>query len=809
MLQISYLTDPRVEGRIAPLTASTQATLASPIRPGDLIPDRALTSRDTDAFEYVPIADRIADLCCEAELPVNIALFAPWGSGKSSLFTLIAAGLETKNRRTKLIHYDAWRYGGRALRRNFIAHAARELRLPEDDPRYAEFHRGLYQNQRRVSLSAPQLWREIARGRLAPLLLLGVAGLILGLALSLDTVLLGALVSTFLALLVAIVDAGKVEVEQSRPSEDEEFSARFGRLIEIAVGGRSRGAGARRRWVLAARTSLGELAAQVGLYRVRLWWSGWIPPRQIPQSPLPSYERLIFFIDELDRCSPADIADTLKSLRTFLDAPNCVFVVAADRDVIEASLPKIEQTTPPNDLKPYYGTAGAFLDKIFQHQITLPPLRSRSLAKYARELTAGAEEGIWSELAALEAGPDGTTPALDLVLFILIPSHVYSPRRIKVLLNNYATNVRLARSRIPGVWPARRGEIARLTALQTEFADFSEDLAIEPRLPRFLLEQVRDPDVTLPETDLLETMLGRWSLLPEQGSGTAPEGRSSASRGGPELAAEPDEQIAADPAAQKERDRAEGEVRLRAQARRRQELRRYLERTHEVTGDIGRDLFYLRSAGLDVGLSDPALAELIETEATDSPERVIGELRDRGPKELAAAARLLSSMVGDVLGPEQTGVMTCLMACVEFLGVDLSTATARDVSGALRTYWTPNILHDEHLLGALRTALAARSFEPDLVGRVLSDPRLFEETERVAAVIGMVPQLRDPELNRLRSGIASRLAHGHAPLIAAIVALDPAQQMRLMDDEGMFAAIGGELDREAEVAASEGAGEDE
>ncbi|MBA3866579.1 MAG: hypothetical protein H0X42_09590 [Solirubrobacterales bacterium] len=118
-------------------------------------------------------------------------------------------------------------------------------------------------------------------------------------------------------------------------------------------------------------------------------------------------KRLIFFIDELDRCSAEDIAETLKALRTFLDQENCVFVVAADRDVLEAALPKSEQTTPINAEMPYYSTAGAYLDKIFQHQITLPPLRSRSLAKFARTLTSETEGGIWEELAEMEKGPTG------------------------------------------------------------------------------------------------------------------------------------------------------------------------------------------------------------------------------------------------------------------------------------------------------------------------------------------------------------------------------------------------------------------
>src|SRR5262249_7003463 len=146
-------------------------------------------------------------------------------------------------------------------------------------------------------------------------------------------------------------------------------------------------------------------------------------------------------------------------------------------------------------------TAGAYLDKIFQHQITLPPLRSRSLAKFARRLTLGAG-GIWAELVAAggggqQVGGGGATPLLDLALFTLIPSHVRSPRRVKVLLNNYATNVRIVRSRLPDVWPARARQIARLTTFQTEFPEFAADLSLEPRLPRFLLDPSGAPESEL------------------------------------------------------------------------------------------------------------------------------------------------------------------------------------------------------------------------------------------------------------------------------------------------------------------------
>lgn len=79
-----------------------------------------------------------------------------------------------------------------------------------------------------------------------------------------------------------------------------------------------------------------------------------------------------------------------------------------------------------------------------------------------------------------------------------------------MLLNNYATNVRMARSRLPGVWPERAREIARLTAFQTEFPDFAADLSLEPRLPRFLMHH-KD----LPTSDNVAYALRRWDVKPD------------------------------------------------------------------------------------------------------------------------------------------------------------------------------------------------------------------------------------------------------------------------------------------------------
>lgn len=768
------------------MSAELPPPISRSLTTSDLIPDRALRPADSDEFAYAPIADRIADLCAEAEAPVNVAIFSPWGSGKSSLCTLIESSLQLHSQRIKLIRYDAWRYGGRALRRNFIAHAAHVLHLPQEDPRYTDLHRGLYEDQRRISLNGHRIWQALRHGKLALIALLVIVLAVIGLLLSINSVVVSALVSTVLLVVAAVVNAGKVEVEESKPSEDEEFSARFERLVELVTTPEQTTYGARRRWREWWAEASRNFALNTRLYRMLMWWRD--EPLACPLPP-PRYERLVFFIDELDRCSRADIAETLKALRTFLDAKRCVFLVAADRDVIEEALSEVEQATPINADMPHYSTAGAFLDKIFQHQISLPPLRSRSLAKFARKLALSAgEDGIWGELAAMDQSD--ATPTLDLVLFALIPSHVRSPRRIKVLLNNYATNVRLARSRLEGIWPDQARELAQLTALQTEFPDFASDLPIEPRLPRYLLDAIGGADPSHFSTKVRE-LLARWRLEASTSVDAAAAGDEGLNEGD---RPDPDPLMVGETVAGK---RARQRTIREAEAQRRAELRRYLERTRDVVGDLRKELFYLRSAGVDVGLEDPQLAELIETEATDAPALVIDALRECSSGELKGVARLLSSMVGDVLGPEQTRVMDCLMATVEELESEASDVAA-EVSGALRTYWAAHALSDRHLVGALQTAISARDLDPDLAGQVVGEDRLWEDWELVTAVIPLAPELQDGELDRLRGGITFCLPQEPEFLLGALGELSPDQKLRLMKEPAIFSAFGDLLDRQAE-----------
>jgi KAP family P-loop domain len=340
--------------------------------------------------------------------------------------------------------------------------------------------------------------------------------------------------------------------------------------------------------------------------------------------PLPlssARRRILFFIDELDRCPQEQVVATLAAIRNYFEAPGWIFVVAADRQVLERAFAALPWPNPGDEQNPYYGSASEFFDKIFQYQIPLPPLRGDTLLKFANDLVVGKSSGIWADLRRQNEGH-----LLGAVLYALIPSHLRSPRRVKVLLNAFATNARIASSR--GIdWLARAQEISKLTALQTEFPLFANDLIVEPRLPSYLLNPESAPEA---RSELIE----KHRLKPEPVEGPAPEQEPIVPEPAPTRArirriVAPTEVVAPPPTVDASvltatdptprATSAQADVLKIAQ---RLLLHAYLIRVQDVA-DPSRDLLYLSSAGEAFNLEDSELAAIIEERAVGDPAAVI------------------------------------------------------------------------------------------------------------------------------------------------------------------------------------------
>jgi len=659
----------------------------------DLIPDARLRAGEPDAFRHLPIAARVAELAVHANTPINIALFGPWGSGKSSFFELLRNELAHRDSGIALVRYDAWKYGGGALKRNFISSAATELGMRSGQTDSQRFHRGLYENRRTVRFDPLQLFRSgewkswgtvlFFAALLATVAVLGLAGWtavftdrdvtdeVSRLAPGIGTR-IGAFVFAIGAAL-KVLDGAKVEVEQVVPSADEQFAELFRELVNEAT----------KRPVIGRAT-----------------------------------HRLVFFIDELDRCSKQDVVSTLTSLRTFLDQEHCVFVVAADREVLEEALEEVPQATPVREEEPYYSSASAFLDKIFQHQFTLPPLRGGRLTGFARELVQG-RGGLWKDLR--QAG------ALDGVLYTLIPSHVRAPRRVKVLLNNFATNARVSEAR--GInWLARAEEIAKLTVLQTEFPRLASDLYHDPRLLSMLLTPPEEP------TPRQQVLLSRHRITKRTDSKS-----NSAADTDTDEAYEAPDLLLTD-------EESRGLL-----SRQREDLHRYLQ--SRTAPDPGRDLLYLEAVGDWVGFDDPEINRLIEDEAPTRPNLVTEALHDHDADDKLAVARVLGHLSEREFGQERRNIITAMTGILATITVDQLDNLGHLVAN-VASYRAEQDLAAEQLPGALVLAVAAGDDGRELASAVLGSDTLLETADSRALVARLLPRLSDDDARTVEESIA-------------------------------------------------------
>ncbi len=678
----------------------TDARAAPRLLADDLVTDRALIKGDRDTLGHEQIAARVAELIEASPTPTNVALFGPWGAGKSSFANLLDRELE-KRGKAKLVVYGAWTFAGESLQRNLISTAAIQLNL--DAKNYPKFHTGLYEKTQSTRLELTKRQALWFAGRFLVFLVVAVIALALGVA-ALAWVLghpdpLASTLFTISALLPAtavvallgnfareIAAGARVQVDISPPTQ-EQFRLTFRKLVE-----KGRGA----------------------------------------------HERLVFFVDELDRCRPTQVVEVLAAIRHFYDEDRCVFIVAADREVLEEAL-RVHgtQSNPVNTENPYYSSASEYIDKVFQHQLELPPLRVRRVTKFALDLVADKQSGLWAELAAKDDGR-----LRDDVLFVLLPSHVQSPRRAKVLLNNFATTYRMAESR--GLDATGNAlALAKLTALRTEFPRFAPDLLLEPRLIDMLLDGDFEPTSqrqkelvdrhALPLEDDLPAELPAPASPTQPAPATAPstttpaaalDGQSTTNQ--PVLASPVEPSTEATDVSLVRAD-AEKHEKLRRQQRRL--LHRYLLRTRQYSNPT-RALMYLEPAGAAAGIVDAAFGDLLETEVLERPQAVVTAAKAQPRDEQLKAMGLLADMAIQEFGQERANVLDAVLGISHHLQHDLGSMAAL-VGGMLEVQIRSRRIAKSQLAPAL--AIALRSEQSDLANRLMADPRLLEDREGVVA----------------------------------------------------------------------------
>jgi hypothetical protein len=443
------------------------------VDPDDLIRDEPLAriaagriTAELDSLHHRATAARVAEVLDQATNGLNIALFGPWGSGKTSFYDLVEEELAEGKSKPLVVRFDAWANAGAGFRANFLRVLA--ARIGVDGSEAADY----FKSKKTVSFPPlRKLWkrpevRHLVYWIVGLFVLVSLGGpALLGWAFHSDArtveiwfegygrdlagwVQAIAAPALVVLLISLIIDVARVTVDEAAPSESTEFATIFGQLIGLAK------------------------------------------------------RRVVVFVDELDRCSPQDVMMTLEGLRTFLTDDRCAFLVAFDREAVAKAIARKVKVEVPERLdRPYYATAGEYLDKIFQFQVSLPPKMPQAYRRYSASLVS-TKGGLWAQIRAIEPG------ALDRVVAVLAPNHLASPRRAKILLNDFAVSVRILES-MGFDWISRREEIAALTVIQTEFPGFAANMQRVPGLPSFVL------GIRTPRTDMAKQLTNHYAAPKE------------------------------------------------------------------------------------------------------------------------------------------------------------------------------------------------------------------------------------------------------------------------------------------------------
>jgi hypothetical protein len=127
-------------------------------------------------------------------------------------------------------------------------------------------------------------------------------------------------------------------------------------------------------------------------------------------------DRVVIFIDDLDRVTPSVALELLEVMKLFLDVKGCVFVMACDFDVVKKGV-ATKFKSNESEIK-----GRSFFDKLIQLSFNMP-VSAYDKKKYVKELLGQIRFQITEE-------------DLDVYIYLLELSIGFNPRSLKILANS-------------------------------------------------------------------------------------------------------------------------------------------------------------------------------------------------------------------------------------------------------------------------------------------------------------------------------------------------------------------------------------
>ena len=184
--------------------------------------------------------------------------------------------------------------------------------------------------------------------------------------------------------------------------------------------------------------------------------------------------KLIVVIDDLDRCLPETILETLEAIKLFLFVPRTAFILGADERLVKYAVRRRFPELPGQLVE----VGSDYLEKLIQYPIYVPPLGRGEMETYINLLFAkisgmGASDFEDMRKEAVKCEPNAL---LDVRFNFAVAKSLLKERTPPGLDENLATAQRIGRSIRPRVRQPEAGE-----AIPQHVDDTARDGAVTPR----------------------------------------------------------------------------------------------------------------------------------------------------------------------------------------------------------------------------------------------------------------------------------------------------------------------------------------
>lgn len=460
---------------------------ASPrIMPATL--DREISSADQDAFGHRHFAQGLQSLIESEQLkpPFSIGLLGGWGTGKSSIKELYTRDLaddavkaDGKHRKDRYhcITFNAWRFGGhdQDIKRALLRHVFLELGGKED-----QLYDKLFR-QTSETIQRPKGWWQVTletlRAWALPIPAL-MAAMALLFAICYLVLMVFNIQSDLLKSVVFLCVTGAYTYLLKHVKPPAVVPATPITRVELP-------------------NTTSEQYEDLLLEQVRRYKSG--ECKSLDGRTGKTCERLVVFVDDLDRLSAEEMVLGLDAVRTFMEIPatrlpaglGLVFVISCDEAKVADALARGRRNSDLPGTVVTHNDARRYLDRIFQFRLEIPPPPRHDMRQFALSHL--------QKLPSITADLEAHNIPLATIIDRMIHVGVQDPRNALQIVNAFAQAWWLARKReAEGLGTSRAGglheggvtlhpiSLGALCAMKVSFPDFYRDLQDDPAfLQRF------------------------------------------------------------------------------------------------------------------------------------------------------------------------------------------------------------------------------------------------------------------------------------------------------------------------------------